>query len=143
MVVAGLMQGSQPHDLGRGRQFIIQGPPVPQGRPRVTRSGRVYYSQKQTAYRKQLISAFLAQNGGLGEFDGPVHITILLSRPRRNSDLDNHAKMILDALVQAGILDDDRSDKVRGLSIRAVWQETAYTNIWIHKWNDALIADGR
>jgi len=51
---------------------------------------------------------------------GTVHLNITVEEPalKRSRDIDNLIKPILDALVEARVLEDDKSKIVRGLTIR-------------------------
>ena len=53
---------------------------------------------------------------GLPVFEGPVSVDITLKRPRKNADLDNRIKPILDVLEDAQIFEND--NQVAKLSIR-------------------------
>ncbi len=86
----------------------LDGKPVPQGRARVTRFGSFYPKTSQT-YRKRLVAEMRCTPSPVRYAD-PVEVHVLVAGPRANSDLDNYAKMALDALQDAGVL---ASDDVR------------------------------
>lgn len=98
-----------------------RGTPVPQGRARHCQYG-VYYPPTSVRHREELKAAFLADKEEYENVEfplqGEVRVVIALSGPRVNSDLDNHAKQVLDAVVDAGVLDDDSCQKVAELLVR-------------------------
>lgn len=84
--------------------FTVPGPPVPKGRPRMTRRGRVYTPQKTLDYENKVLVAALQAR--CPRFTGPVSIELQVYLPtRRRSDLDNYIKVI-DGL-QPTIIPDD------------------------------------
>ena len=97
--------------------IFIPGQPVPQGRPRVTRSGHAYTPKRTRDYQSEMLS-------GLRGFDLPrfgkgvavsasIHFFMRHRTKPRGSphvargDLDNLIKMWLDILQKAGVLYDD------------------------------------
>ena len=99
------------------RTFEIDIKPVPQGRGRVSR-GRVYYGMRDRAYRAELVIKLRQYKGKAQRKPCAIEIEIAGANPR--SDLDNHAKAIMDALVEAGVLEDDNLGIVERLEIEAV-----------------------
>lgn len=104
-------------------QGLIQGQPVPMGRPRMTRMGRAYTPPRSRAYMQTSIETLTAQWDG-EVLDGPIRLvaTFVSQRPqimstKRHSqnripkttkpDIDNHVKMLLDIITKVGIWKDD------------------------------------
>ena len=102
-------------------QGILRGQPRAMGRPRGTKTGRLYTPPKDREYQEKHL-------GALGEapfqLDGPIRIQacFVSKRPQRLSkksdpdsrlwkpnkpDLDNMIKMVLDILTKWGIWGDD------------------------------------
>ena len=106
----------------------VMGKPVPQGRARTTKFG-TYYPKTSKAHRKLLASAF-AYHGTCEQ--GPLSLTIEVAGARANSDLDNHAKMIVDALQDSGVIASDDVRVVRELVVRTVDGE-ARTEVTIRR----------
>ena len=70
-------------------------------------------------------------------FEGEVEIDIFLAGPRVSSDLDNHAKQVLDALVEAGVIKDDDCRTVVQLRVRRqlhVPKKNRYTMVRVCPW---------
>jgi len=105
----------------------VPGKPIPQGRGRHGK-GRVYYGKRSVSQRGTLKSAFyfahMDEHGNVHtERDTiavPCSVTIEACGMRVDSDLDNHAKMVLDALQDAGVLASDDVRTVRELVVRVV-----------------------
>ena len=120
-------------------EFFVPGDPVPQSRPRVTRTGHVYYASRIVQYRKAVELA--ARAAGLPLRDGPVWLGIeaIFSRPKSHfknrggvgvlrpgspafpfarGDATNLAKGIEDSLNGIAWLDDAQ---VVELSVRRRW----------------------
>ena len=117
-----------------------QGTPIPQGRIRHTRYG-TYYPPTSVAHRKELVEAFKADLAGYDTytfpFEGEVEIDIFLAGPRVSSDLDNHAKQVLDALVETGVIKDDDCRTVVQLRVRRqlrVPKKNRYTMVRVCPW---------
>tara|TARA_R110000868_G_scaffold104485_2_gene287636 strand:+ start:1365 stop:1712 length:348 start_codon:yes stop_codon:yes gene_type:complete len=89
--------------------------PVAQGRARVGRWS-TYYPPSSQAYRKALV-AVLSEYEAI---DGPVAVEVEIAGMRVNSDPDNHLKMILDGLQDAGVIESDDVRTVKYLSISVV-----------------------
>lgn len=104
--------------MGKRRVKIwIPGVPIPQGRLRHARWGKPYYPKTSNRHRKYLVEQI--ESHEVSPFDGPVMVEITVHRPRANSDLDNHAKMVLDALQDAGVIPGDDVRVIRELRLRA------------------------
>jgi len=63
-------------------EFTVPGDPVPQSRPRVTRTGHVYYADRIVRYRREVVLAARAARLPLRE--GPVWLGIeaIFQRPK-------------------------------------------------------------
>ncbi len=114
----------------------VLGTPVPQGRVRVPRFGKPYYAKRSKAHRALLVATFSCA-WKQPPLAGPVQVWIDLYGAPRNSDPDNHAKQILDALKEAGVL---ASDDVRVIGILIVASYDAERNyrktvVEVHEWN--------
>lgn len=84
--------------------IVLPYPPSANHYWRHTKQGWHYISAKGKLYRDQV---FLACLGHL-PFNKPVSISVAVYFPdRRKRDLDNLAKVLLDSLVQAQIIEDD------------------------------------
>jgi crossover junction endodeoxyribonuclease RusA len=76
----------------------------------------IYIGEKGDNYRRQ-VKAILS---GVPKLIGPVQVCIVASPPdKRQRDLDNLLKCLLDSLTKAGLWDDD--SQVRSLTI--VWSD--------------------
>ena len=116
-------------------EFTVPGDPVPQSRPRVTRSGHVYYADRIVRYRREVVLAARAARLPLRE--GPVWLGIeaVFQRPKGHykktnvradaaafpfsrGDCSNLAKGIEDALLGVAYKDDSQ---VVELTVRKRW----------------------
>lgn len=125
-----------------GTAFLtVPGPPIGKGRPRFTKTGRVFTDAKTIAAEGAVKRAWLAA-GEPRFFDAPLAVEILLLVPRpkshlrknarlsaaglrephcmRKPDLDNVAKLVLDALNGLAYRDDAQ---VVQLHISRRWSE--------------------
>lgn len=77
--------------------FVIEGDPVPKGRPRSTRSGHTYTPQRtrdEEARIRDIVAPLVSE-----PFDGPVHMQLTFyCKTLRRTDLDNLEKLVCDAL---------------------------------------------
>lgn len=98
-------------------KFFIPGKVTPKARPRVTRNGSYFpqtYQDWRSAANLEIISQLPA------DCELPIascSVSISLLGKGHRGDLDNLAGAILDALVTAGVLRDDRLSCVPLLSI--------------------------
>lgn len=99
--------------------FVVFGRPVPKGRPRMTRSGKVYTPQESREAEE-----FVAEAVGddAPTFDGPVSVQMIFSkesttvtiRPLSEAetelrgDLDNYVKLLLDGIQKSPLIENDR-----------------------------------
>ena len=95
-------------------RYTLIGKVTPKARPRFG-SGRAYLPQKYRDWKDNAIIELLSQSGQT-EPIARAEISIELFGGHRG-DLDNLAGSVLDALVQSGILLDDRLSVVSKLSI--------------------------
>lgn len=95
--------------------FTIPGPPVPKARPRVI-AGHTH-TPKRTRVFEQLVHQ-LAMMAGVRAGAGPVSVTVAAFFPdRRQIDLDNCLKAVVDGLVGAPVLSGDHWAAVPRMSI--------------------------
>lgn len=121
--------------LGTGvtRLFYVclKGKPVPQARARTTKRG-TFYPKASAEYRKALTWAMRsADNWAHGTDDarltGPLRVDVEVAGARANSDLDNYAKMALDALQDAGVIASDDVRTITELRVRVADGEPRMT----------------
>jgi Holliday junction resolvase RusA-like endonuclease len=115
----------------KGAEATITGPPVPKARPRFnTKTGRVY-TPLSSQLAEDLVASILHYDlRQLGDAEVTVKIEFGFST-RKSGDLDNCAKLVLDAMQKARIIDNDR--QVRALRIFAedVDKGDEYTRILV------------
>jgi Holliday junction resolvase RusA-like endonuclease len=95
-------------------KYTLTGKVVPKARPRFGGS-RAYLPSKYRDWKENAISELLSQSRP-PEPIGKAEVSIDLFGSHRG-DLDNLARSVLDALVQSGILVDDRLSVVGKLTI--------------------------
>jgi crossover junction endodeoxyribonuclease RusA len=96
--------------------------PLPPSVNRLWRTGRgrLYRSAEYAAWRNEAIWSIKLQARG-ASIAGPYSIAVEFQRPdRRRRDLDNLLKALSDALVDAGVLEDDSDAQ----EIRLCWRGT-------------------
>ena len=106
--------------------FVIPGTPVPQGRPRVTRTGHAYYGEKTKEYRERVRQCAIASQNGCETMAGALAMIVDCTFPVPDSwpkykrqealngkwhtsrgDTDNICKAVADSCN--GIIYDDDS----------------------------------
>ena len=97
-------------------RIFISGKPVPAARPRVPRFGKAYFPKSYQAYRELLHGEFAAFAGALT--DRRYRAELHFYGARKDSDLDNLAKGVLDAAVVAGVVTDDSVQWLDELTVR-------------------------
>jgi crossover junction endodeoxyribonuclease RusA len=100
-------------------KFTVRGNPVSKERPRVE-SGRARTTEKTIAAEDRVRWAFLEQCKGT-EVDSRARFRVMLAfvaTDRRGRDIDNLAKLVLDALNGLAWKDDQQVDE---LSVRRVF----------------------
>lgn len=88
------------------RILVVPGNPVSKGRPRCGRRGA--YTDEKTKQAEQLIGWLWKERYGLEPWTTPVRVTLtFLEGPaQRSQDIDNLAKLVLDALNGIAWVDD-------------------------------------
>ena len=99
--------------------FLVEGRPLPKGRPRMSRKGRVY-TPATTVRAEEEYAVAVGEDAPV--FDGPVRVELIFtgehtavtitpveewSTPLRG-DLDNYVKLALDGIQRAGIIVNDQ-----------------------------------
>lgn len=95
-----------------GIRFISNVIIVPCPRPRVLRTGHVYYPKNYTAWRKaegEALAEGLSRLGGFEPLDGPIAASLIIRKKRATSDLDNILKSFLDLLQKYGAVVNDKN----------------------------------
>lgn len=90
---------------GRALAACIYMQPVPKARARV-RGGQGGYTPARAAAAEALLAGYFQQCRGMFRA-GPVEVMFVLRVARFRGDGDNHEKIILDALQQAGVYSND------------------------------------
>ena len=78
------------------------------GRGRVT-------SKAYASWKKAAALSLMAQR--VKPILGPVEVSLIIEEKNLRSDLDNHSKSAIDALVAAGIIETDRAKCLRKLTL--------------------------
>lgn len=103
--------------------FALPWPPSGNVQARHTKTGGHYLNPKVASYRA-LVTQVLAGLGlsrltGFKALSGPISVSIVAAPPdRRPTDADNRLKCLLDAMVHAGLLEDDSNRVIQ----RLVWE---------------------
>lgn len=114
--------------------FDVSGDPVSKARPRFDGSSKTYTEDKTVAAEERVQWAFLQQCKGV-EVDATSRFRVMLGfavSDRRHRDVDNLAKLVLDALNGHVWKDDWQIDE---LSVRRVFvssEAMACTNVEIY-----------
>lgn len=102
-------------------ELWVPGRPVPAARPRVA-NGHAYTPQRYRVWKSGAAGQIRSQTDA--KFDGPVAVTVTvgavgvavgveevtLSRPKGvRGDVDNYVKAVLDAVVDSGVIGNDRA----------------------------------
>lgn len=93
-------------------QLRINGKAVPKGRPRFTRTGRVYTPKTTTDWEKHVRKCWLYQQGDTqlaGKLSAYVYI---MGAHSARKDVDNMAKSILDGLNGVAYHDDSQVQRL-------------------------------
>lgn len=90
--------------------LCIPGDPIPKGRPRFFRGHSVTPKRTRAAEKSLREFAVWRMRGeGLEPFAGPLRVRLSFSRAtKRRCDLDNLAKLVLDALNTVAFVDDSQ-----------------------------------
>jgi Holliday junction resolvase RusA-like endonuclease len=103
--------------------FTVDGEVIPKGRPRMTRSGRVYTPKRTKDYELKVKLAAKRAFGDRSVIKGPVFVELIIFRkiPEAKvgkgmegtfcdigSDIDNQIKGIFDGVNGSGVWVDDR-----------------------------------
>lgn len=120
--------------------------PVAKGRPRATKTGRVYTPAKTKQYEEAVAAAAAVSWGVRPVLDGPLEMKIFFMMPRRKSDkgediiphfqrpdLDNLEKALLDALNGIVFHDDAQVCLKRSAKMRAFTDSSDGTLILVRK----------
>lgn len=78
--------------------FRVPGAAVPCPRPRVNRNGKPYYSERYESFKRDVKVEFLKAFPRRYEVTN-AKVSLLFAGARRNADLDNLVKGVLDALT--------------------------------------------
>ena len=99
--------------------FFVEGRPIPKGRPRMSRKGRVYTPKETVIAEKSYIGAAVDAPRYEGQIEVEVefceegtYITVIPVeewKTKLRGDLDNYIKLCLDGLQRAEIIENDRS----------------------------------
>lgn len=110
--------------------MMIDEKPIPGSRPRVTRWG-TYYPKTTQAYMDLVDGLVREVWGNKPPLTGEVTARVFVAGGRVNADLDNHAKLVLDSLVRAGVLEHDDVRTVRKLVVQYAPAASADAYTWV------------
>ena len=131
--------------------FIIDGPIVPKGRPRFTKTGRTYTPKRTLDYEKKVELAYRTEYpAGLAFVNEPLEMILNvymaipkgISKKKReqmllheypalhNGDVDNFLKSVADALNGVAYTDDCQ---IVCATVNKIWSETAKAEVTIRE----------
>lgn len=104
-------------------EIMIDGEPVPKARPRMTKTGHVYTPKRTKEQEERIRAEWIAKNGNepltgcvvlkaVFYMGIPKNISkekramLKVSRPTKRPDIDNLAKLVIDALNGVAYVDD-------------------------------------
>jgi len=104
-------------------KIVVDGTPVPKGRPRLGK-GRVYTPKRTKAQEEKIKSFALLEMRvkRLKPFEGRICLGVEVVQKSRRGDIDNHVKLVSDALNGIVYVDDEQIDEIH------VWR-TIYDDI--------------
>ena len=122
MIVTGKSKGSSPKQEEEPTEFSfhVRERPVPKGRPRLSRKGRVYTPAETVRAEKAYEESV---GGDHPVFEGNVRIELMFKEDctfvtiipadekwstKLRGDIDNYIKLALDGIQRAGIIANDR-----------------------------------
>lgn len=129
--------------------FIIDGPIVPKGRPRFTKTGRTYTPKRTLDYEKKVELAYRTEYpAGLAFVNEPLEmiLNVYMAIPKgvskkkreqmllheypalHNGDVDNFLKSVADALNGVAYTDDCQ---IVSATVNKIWSETAKAEVTI------------
>lgn len=101
-------------------QLRISGKAVPKGRPRFTRTGRVYTPKTTADWEKHVRATWIEQQGST-RLTGPLSAYIyIMGDHTAKKDVDNMAKSILDGLNKVAYDDDSQVMRLMVSKIPAI-----------------------
>lgn len=89
--------------------FVVEGPPVPKGRPRVnTLTGHAYTPKRTREYEDRIGNAWIALSPRPPMFVGGIGVEVVVHEDEKQhaADIDNYLKIALDALNNVAWADD-------------------------------------
>ena len=111
---------------------------IPQGRPRFTKTGIAYDPPQSRKFKAQLAQLILAQDLPPKPFTGKISVRVEIYRQFKSAttpkfgDVDNLAKIILDAINDTGVVwKDDRL--ITELTIVKATASEPRVEIWIEE----------
>ena len=113
----------------QGLILRLDGPIVTKARPRFRTGQGGYLPQRYRDWKEAAIADLLCQTHGLPDLPFQQVTIDILIQGKATNDLDNIAGAVLDALVQAGVLKDDRVSCVPALSLKYLPGKQSTTTI--------------
>lgn len=110
----------------RTLSFVLDGTPVPKGRPK-SGKGRVYTPERTRVAEEMVAMLTLARREA--PFDGDVQVLIEFRVKQWRGDLDNLAKLTLDGMATGGAIRNDR--QVKRLTLEEIVSDAESTTVWM------------
>jgi len=114
-------------------RFVVPGEPIPKGRPRVT-NGKAYTPKRTVDAEERVLAAYLERYPGQRTpnifTDYELHATFF-RKSRRRTDVDNLAKLVMDALNGIIWTDDDQVVKLVAEKVRVTATPQTLVEIYL------------
>ncbi len=94
-------------------KFVVEGAPVPKGRPRFGK-GKVYTPKRTKAQEDlvEIMGLMEMRSKKLRPFEGRVCLSVEVVQKTPKGDIDNHLKLVSDALNGVCYVDDKQIDEL-------------------------------
>lgn len=97
--------------MSAGVHFRVEGKPIPKARPRVTR-GHTYTDDRTVTWEAEVAIAAKRAMGNTPFIPGRLSVGLTFDGARKNADIDNLAKAVLDAMNEVVYGDDSQIDRL-------------------------------
>jgi Holliday junction resolvase RusA-like endonuclease len=116
------------------RRFFVPGVPATKGSKSIGRYGQVYEQSKKLRPWMDTVAQYTMVNRGRLQIDQPCGVQLDFYLGKRDLDLDKLMRAVWDALVEGGILVDDRwIVESQARKVVGVWEDRQGCEVYIYR----------